>query len=109
MGKRKLKECSTTSGSIATVVGGVNSNYYKPPPKPDVKDHKTVMNDLIKRLATESTIPLEEKRQMLESWLRSNESSDTSSPHTMSTRMKYEKTLESQLNTIFENITITRK
>lgn len=107
MGKRKLKECSTTSGSIATVVGGVNSNYYKPPPKPDVKDHKTVMNDLIKRLATESTIPLEEKRQMLESWLQSG--GDIVYSYKLPTRMKYEKTLESQLNTIFENITITRK
>jgi hypothetical protein len=108
MGKRKLKECSTTtSGSIATVVGGVNSNYYKPPPKPVVKDHKTVMNDLIKRLATESTIPLEEKRQMLESWLRSG--GEIVHSCKLPARMRYEQSLESQLNTIFENITITRK
>ena len=59
---------------------------------------------MIKRLASESSISLEEKRQMLESWLNDRKSGTI---HSLKTKAsdKYTNLLESQLNTVFERIT----
>lgn len=94
---------ATSSGSIATVIGGKPSNYYKKPPKPKVTSQKEVLDTMIKRLASESSISLEEKRQMLESWLDVNQTPKLS--NTPSVVSRYTAPLQNELNTLFENIT----
>lgn len=95
---------ATSSGSIATVIGGKPSNYYNKPPKPKVTSQKEVLDTMIKRLASESSISLEEKRQMLESWLDVNQTPKklSNKPSVVS---RYTASLENELNTLFENIT----
>jgi len=98
---------ATSSGSIATVISDKPSNYYKKPPKPKVTSQKEVLDTMIKRLASESSISLEEKRQMLESWLDINQPPKLSNKPSVASR--YTASLQNELNTLFENITITRK
>ena len=109
---KKLKEDAsagaTSSGSIATFVGSTPAKYYAKPPMPNVKSNKEIMDIMIKRLASESTISLEEKRQMLESWFRQTATNDVSSTK-QKLSSKYSDRLKTEIDTIFENITITRK